>query len=368
MNSTLLKKTVLIVAVLLLIQTAHFSLQARENSAGSRELQVYGQLRLSLDARSGDHSRSGTGLTSNASRLGVRGGLDLGAGAWRLIYQLEFQVDAVSAAASISGRDQFAGISHKKYGTLRLGRISCVYKNSLTRLDPWNDNLPQARAGGASGSPGLQGASFLHASYLNSGIDYASPLIMKALSLSAFWSRAFQGEGGRLGSLAADSPGSQLQGGWLGGLGLRYEKGAFFFLGDLLVYEAEKTTGSGVEKKGLGMQFAAGYNDRDWSGVVFHEQVMDLGAGRNWHINLVCKKVAKLWMIAAVGLNSAASSSVLRLVHAGLSEAEEFTAAAASLGCKYFLDSGFEIFLVARTARVGRRNYQALSSGFNLRF
>ncbi|MFK5893007.1 MAG: porin, partial [Pseudomonadota bacterium] len=135
---------------------------------------VFGQVNVSVDSSSenGPGAVKGTSIKSNASRLGMMGSMDTTIDDIQLIYKaaIEYKTTGENDQDFLF-RDAYVGIKNKKYGQLRLGRLTTGYKSSYTKIDPWTDHVLQAR------QSGQQGASNLNSNYFNNAIDYTSPKI-----------------------------------------------------------------------------------------------------------------------------------------------------------------------------------------------
>lgn len=126
-------------------------------SAGYVEL--YGHLDVSVDDADkgisgkvqGGNTASGhlgwqPDLSSNLSRLGVRGGRNLGDSGWRGIFQVETQVDMTATPgptsdASVKGawasRNSYLGFAGP-IGAIKAGKTDAPYKLSTGRMDPFS--------------------------------------------------------------------------------------------------------------------------------------------------------------------------------------------------------------------------------------
>lgn len=99
--------------------------------AGVAEVTLYGKVHLSLESQD-DGTDSATLLSSNSSRLGVKGSTDFGGGLTGFFqYEVGTNVDDTSTpggffqnpAGSGSGRDSFLGL-RSSWGALKAGRLS----------------------------------------------------------------------------------------------------------------------------------------------------------------------------------------------------------------------------------------------------
>lgn len=165
--------------------------EAKQKKQGSgpglgKAVQVYGQARVSLDFTDNDTGSDGTEIVSNASRIGVKGEMPTSIADTALIYQAELRYETTDEpSGDDSGEDEgdskevefregFAGLKGN-WGKLRLGRLSTGYKSAGTKIDPWTDNVPQARG------RGRQGMSELHSSYFNNAVEYVTPQVRRRL-------------------------------------------------------------------------------------------------------------------------------------------------------------------------------------------
>lgn len=84
-------------------------------------------------------------LRSNASRIGVKGDLDLDFQNVKAIYQAEFQIDVDDGnrggtnSSPFSQRNIFGGFQHNQAGTLRAGKFDTPFKISQAKVDQFGD-------------------------------------------------------------------------------------------------------------------------------------------------------------------------------------------------------------------------------------
>ena len=124
---TTFTKTALAVATGLLLSNAAI--------AGDK-VQVYGKVNATL--QSDDTGERETNVKSNASRIGVKGGLKLDDGL-KAIYQVEWQVDvADDEKDNFKARSQWVGLKGN-FGTVMLGRNDTAMKKSQGKIDLFND-------------------------------------------------------------------------------------------------------------------------------------------------------------------------------------------------------------------------------------
>jgi len=119
---------------------------------------VYGQINMSLDSVSikdagvTDKQNSGVRVTSNASRVGIKGSEDLGNGL-KAIYKIEWGVNVAGekdgsykAAESLSARNAYVGLAGG-FGAVLMGRHDTPFKMAQptdTFNDGYGDNKPMA--------------------------------------------------------------------------------------------------------------------------------------------------------------------------------------------------------------------------------
>lgn len=124
---TTLTKTALAVATGLLLSSA---------ALADDKVKVYGKVNVTL--QSDDTGKRETDIKSNASRIGVKGGLKLDNGL-KAIYQVEWQVDvADNEKDNFKARSQWVGLKGN-FGTVMLGRNDTAMKKSQGKVDLFND-------------------------------------------------------------------------------------------------------------------------------------------------------------------------------------------------------------------------------------
>lgn len=136
---------------------------------------VYGKAFLTLDIKDGDDNsasaNSRSALTSNASRIGLKGSEALTANT-DVVYQLEYRVDVDDNRNQFTSRDTYLGLSNKELGTLVAGRLTTIddYINYAKVVEGGvvggNDVLsnftgPRANNAFAYFSPEYQGVQFM---------------------------------------------------------------------------------------------------------------------------------------------------------------------------------------------------------------
>lgn len=105
---------------------------------------VYGKVNVSYENQD-NGSEDQWELESNASRIGVKGELDLDIENVVAIYQAEFQVDVDdgnrggSNSSPFSQRNIFGGFKHSQLGTLKAGKFDTPFKVSQGKVDQFGD-------------------------------------------------------------------------------------------------------------------------------------------------------------------------------------------------------------------------------------
>jgi predicted porin len=84
-------------------------------------------------------------VSSNASRFGLKGSEDIGDGL-TANWQIESLIALDNAGGTFATRNSFAGLSHKNYGSVLLGRYDTPYKISTRRLDNFADSIGDNRS------------------------------------------------------------------------------------------------------------------------------------------------------------------------------------------------------------------------------
>ena len=108
----------------------------------SAEPKLYGKLWITLESQDTSLG-SEVDMVSNASRLGVKGNIDIREGI-EAIYQVEYEVDPVDGTAdkkkerTFKQRNSFVGIKGS-YGTLFMGTHDTAFKISQNKIDLFND-------------------------------------------------------------------------------------------------------------------------------------------------------------------------------------------------------------------------------------
>jgi len=135
------------------------ALGAMQAARADTTVQLYGHLDLSVDdvdnglsGRTGIAPNSKTGwlpaVSSNLSRVGLRGYHDLGAGL-KAVMQVETQIDVAATPGTTSdqrvqgafaSRNSFLGLAGG-WGAIKLGKTDAPYKLSTGRMDPFSATI-----------------------------------------------------------------------------------------------------------------------------------------------------------------------------------------------------------------------------------
>ena len=102
---------------------------------------VYGKVNVSLENQD-DGDNDTWKLQSNASRLGVKGDLDLDFEEVKAIYKAEFEMsvdDGDKGGQTFTQRNIYGGFTHAAAGTLIAGKFDTPMKTSQGKVDQFND-------------------------------------------------------------------------------------------------------------------------------------------------------------------------------------------------------------------------------------
>lgn len=136
--------------------------------AETGNVSIYGVANLSYELVSNGTGIAGTPavtgaqniskVSSNASRLGLKGTEDLGDG-WAALWQIESLVAMDNVGGSFATRNTYAGLSNKRLGKILLGRNDTPYSTSSRGLDPFNHTIAESKPliGGTAGVSAVVG-------------------------------------------------------------------------------------------------------------------------------------------------------------------------------------------------------------------
>lgn len=102
---------------------------------------VYGKVNVSYENQD-DGTEDAWFLESNASRVGVKGELDLDVDKLKAVYQAEFEIsvdDGEKDGETFSQRNIYGGFAHETYGTLIAGKFDSPLKKAQGDVDQFND-------------------------------------------------------------------------------------------------------------------------------------------------------------------------------------------------------------------------------------
>jgi predicted porin len=109
----------------------------------AQNAEIYGRFHVSLDNLQADSGGSGTTLSSNSSRVGLRGREKV-AESLTVIWQVEMGIRAENDSALSTDRDTFVGLTGD-WGQLRAGRFDTPMKLMHSRVNLFGDQLGDAR-------------------------------------------------------------------------------------------------------------------------------------------------------------------------------------------------------------------------------
>ncbi|MEI6809395.1 MAG: porin [bacterium] len=115
--------------------------------------QIYGKLHGSLDSIDDGKSREFY-LSSNSSRLGIKGDKDLGNDA-KVVWQVESLINIDESGTTFASRDTYVGLSSADYGRIQIGRFDTPFKTLGRKTDLFNDMIGDTRNILGAGSSGF---------------------------------------------------------------------------------------------------------------------------------------------------------------------------------------------------------------------
>ena len=98
------------------------------------ESQFYGKMNVAVGY---DETSEKFGLSSNASRLGIKGSEDLGSST--VVYQAEYETDIDGDGTVLKQRDSYVGLHYAGMGTVKMGVMDTPLKKSQGKFDLFND-------------------------------------------------------------------------------------------------------------------------------------------------------------------------------------------------------------------------------------
>jgi len=234
---------------------------------------LYGHIHMSWDRLDNGDTVERSFLSSNSTRVGLKGDEELGSGL-KAIWQIEsgaLGVDDSDVTTGFGGdlRNSFLGFTNNSWGTVRVGRHDTPYKDLGRRLDNFNEQVGDARnVIGLSlfdlrpknmvryDSPTFSGLTFSLLNSSNNGNELAAAT-QRVSSLGANWSAGplFLGAAYETHSLAStlsdEEKGIRLAASYALGdllLGVLYEK-----LDDILVANTAGTITTAADQTNYGL-------------------------------------------------------------------------------------------------------------------
>lgn len=240
--------------------------------ADTANVTVYGVANLSADYIStGDAAAVGGAkgvsklvVSSNSSRIGLKGTEDLGGG-MSALWQVETLINFDNNAAAVGSRNTYAGLKSETLGTVLLGRHDTPYFMASRRLDVFADGLADSRSmtGGVTGVS----ANTSFENRLADSLVYITPAFG---GLTGAFSRVNTSET-RVAQGTASSNIVSLAG--------MYTAGAIF---GSLAYETHAfKSAAGIDTKETGTKLAFGFTQDAFSlGLMYETTSDDLGAAK----------------------------------------------------------------------------------------
>lgn len=235
--------------------------------ADTANVTVYGVANVSFDFIDTGTTTAGVGgpkinkVSSNASRLGFKGVEDLGDDL-SAIWQIESLIAMDNAGGTLGTRNTYAGLSHKRYGSLLLGRYDTPYKISTRKLDNFSDSIGDNRS--LFGSVTGTSASMAFDGRQPDVIAYTSP------SLSGF-SAAFAHVNLAENTATAAAPKARAT-----SLAAIYDNGTLY---GSLAYETHKLDTARIGGKEGAWRIGSGYTTNDFAlGIAYEKSSDTLGA------------------------------------------------------------------------------------------
>lgn len=310
----------------------------------AQDLQVYGQVRLTINKVKTGNTGSVTEERDNASRLGFRGKEDLGDGMTAL-FGLEMGVDADSGAAAAPGfRNSYAAL-RGSWGTVALGRLdsanptgSPLY-SQVTRITSFAANDAGATA---------IGTSMLNArNRTSNAIGYQSPMWGSVNFRARYYLRGdARTPDQENGAKSMDMGLNYAQGPWSAGIGyakdtrpggllanefsskwqagVRYDFGVvepYVLLGRDTYAKASATARAGVDYWLVGSRFAAGQHAVVVNLAQREVQTSLLGVRKRYQVAYTYALSRRTELQAFFdqdGINSSRSNAAVRAVGAGV--------------------------------------------------
>ena len=260
--------------------------------AAQADVNVYGKFKMGLSSVN-DGTNSGLAVTTDASRLGVKGSEDLGNG-MEAIYQLETEVKPDASANANFGRNTFVGFK-AGWGTVRLGKFDTAYKTTTGKMDPFGDT-----AGDMTGSGFLADYDKRE----DNMVSYTNKFGALKLGVDLFQTDAVAGE----------SMGNAI--------GLQYNMGNF----DIIAANTTRNNGDAATKIGLGMKFGGtkvnlineSQSDADNANVMALNADIKLGGSSSVALGYYTNSVSSDTQMALGYFNKLAKSTKVGLIYSSV--------------------------------------------------
>lgn len=243
--------------------------------ADTANVTLYGVASVSYDIVNTGDAKPGTAgnkgatsmrVSSNSSRIGLKGAEDLGGGL-SAIWQVESYIALDAGNNGLGTRNTFAGVKSDSIGSLTMGNNDTPYKISSRRLDMFADGIADNRTlmgrGALAGTTSGGGINFDNR--VNNLVTYTSPVFVGGLSVAgAYANRA------ETSTLATATDASTTS------LAVMYDAAPFY---GAFAYETHSTSpNAAASTKENGVKLSGGFAEQMFSvNVVLEKTSDDLG-------------------------------------------------------------------------------------------
>ncbi len=235
--------------------------------ADTSNVSIYGVANVSYDFFNTGTSTSGTQgttinkVSSNASRVGLKGAEDMGEG-FTTSWQIESAIALDNAGGTLATRNSYAAVGNQSYGTVLLGRYDTPYKISTRKLDNFADSIGDNRS--LMGSISGLSASAAFDARQPDVIAYTSPFLQ---GFSASLARINLAETAATSAAAKASATS---------LAAMYDNGTFYAS---LAYETHHLDTVRIGGKESAIKLGFGYTTEDFTVGAAYEKSSDTLGG-----------------------------------------------------------------------------------------
>lgn len=146
-----MKRGMMTMAVLLVAGSLVAAEEAAKPADPAFEYKIYGKLHGSV-SRINDGSNSRMYLSSNSSRLGIKGGMNLKE-CLKAIWQMEALINIDESGSVLASRDTYIGLDCTQCGKFMFGRFDTPSKSLGRKLDLFGDQIGDTRNIFSVGSP-----------------------------------------------------------------------------------------------------------------------------------------------------------------------------------------------------------------------